>query len=160
MADWDAVWKADPPVDLFVRTAKIVKVVDGDTLRVNINQGFGGSLIADVRLLGIDTPEPRGPEGAAGRYVTEQVKTWIAVRSDAMQAENATVTLYSHIFKIGKYGRCLCSVWCGDECLNQWLLNRKLAWETDKSGAVSGRRNVERLEIPDGIKQQVREALA
>jgi micrococcal nuclease len=160
MVEWLAAWNDNAPSDLFVRSAKIVKVVDGDTLRVEIDQGFGCTLQTDVRLLGVDTPEPRGPEAAAGKFVTEQVKTWIACRLNSSQAEGATVSLSSHVFKMGEYGRCLCSIWCGDECLNSWLLERELAWVTDKSGSVFGQRDIERLRLPDGIKQQVREALA
>ena len=40
--------------------AKIIKVVDGDTVDVDIDLGFGISLNNErVRIMGIDTPESR-----------------------------------------------------------------------------------------------------
>ena len=39
---------------------KVIKVVDGDTVDVDINLGFGVTLTDErVRIMGIDTPESR-----------------------------------------------------------------------------------------------------
>ena len=42
--------------------AKVIKVIDGDTVDLLIDMGFNTHLKERVRLLGIDTPE-RGQEG-------------------------------------------------------------------------------------------------
>ena len=41
------------------RVKKLIKVVDGDTIDVEIDLGFDISITQRVRLAGIDTPESR-----------------------------------------------------------------------------------------------------
>src|SRR4051812_19943147 len=43
--------------------ARIVSIHDGDTIHVDIALGFGLTFRADLRFLGIDTPELDTPEG-------------------------------------------------------------------------------------------------
>ena len=40
------------------RVKKVLKVVDGDTIDVDIDLGFDISFTSRVRLAGIDTPDP------------------------------------------------------------------------------------------------------
>jgi micrococcal nuclease len=48
--------------------ARVVRVVDGDTLRLDLDAGFGMWLLDQpCRLLGINTPEMDTPEGRAAR---------------------------------------------------------------------------------------------
>ena len=47
-------------------TATAVRAVDGDTLRVMIDQGFYDYTIVDLRLLGMNAPEVVGEEKVAG----------------------------------------------------------------------------------------------
>jgi micrococcal nuclease len=45
---------------MFEYNAKIVKVVDGDTVDIDIDLGFGVWIVKErVRIMGIDTPESR-----------------------------------------------------------------------------------------------------
>lgn len=46
---------------------EIVRVHDGDTLRVRVDTGFGQSFTFDLRLAGIDAPELGEPGGDAAR---------------------------------------------------------------------------------------------
>lgn len=138
----------DAPSDQFVRRAKLLRVIDGDTLRLEIDLGFGASIVHDVRLSGIDTPEPRGNERLAGKWVTKQVQEWIGERTDLL--------VHSKVFELGKFGRCLCEVWIDGKCLNRWLLDQNYAWPTNSVGAIEGLRSIERLTgIPVEIRQQV-----
>jgi endonuclease YncB( thermonuclease family) len=143
------------PKDAFVRTATLLKIIDGDTMRCQIDQGFGTTIITDVRLSGCDTPEQRGPEAAAGKFVTSKVEQWFGYENEPQQ-----IVLHSHYFKLGKFGRCLCTIWHNDQCLNEYLLEEGLAWVTDHRGVIIGIRSCDVLSLPDGIKQQVREAMA
>ena len=140
------------PSDEFVRKAKLLRIIDGDTLRLKIDLGFGASIIHDVRLLGVDTPEARGVESAAGRFVSAKVGDWFC--------GNTEVLIHSRVFELGKFGRCLCRVWANDRCLNEHLIQAGFAWRTDEGGKISEPRDVENLGgIPEGIKQRVREAM-
>ena len=52
--------KLGDPTDFSYRVNKVVKVVDGDTVDVDIDLGFGCWLKDErVRVMGIDTPESR-----------------------------------------------------------------------------------------------------
>ena len=82
---------------------KILRVVDGDTVDVDIDLGFGVWLHKDrFRLYGIDTPESRTRDLEEKRYgnmAKELVKSYMPVGS--MQ------TLITEKDKSGKYGRIL-----------------------------------------------------
>ena len=141
-----------PPIDDFIRRCKLDRVIDGDTLVLAIDLGFGTSKTEIVRLSGVDTPEPRGHESAAGRWVTERVLEWIGNQTE--------VWIHSRRYTTDKYQRCVAEVWIGGHSLNSWLIQKGYAWPTDDGGQIIGVRSVEGLSIPDGVKQQVREALA
>jgi micrococcal nuclease len=56
--------------------AKIVKVIDGDTVKLDIDLGFHlHHKNQNFRIMGIDTPEVRGEEKDKGKICKEFVKT-------------------------------------------------------------------------------------
>lgn len=57
--------------------AQPVRVVDGDTIRVTVDLGFYLRNTVQVRLLGVDTPEPRGETRMAGLLAHEFVLAWM-----------------------------------------------------------------------------------
>ena len=81
----------------------IRRVVDGDTVDVDIDLGFGIWVHNErVRLYGIDTPESRTrdlEEKKAGIYAKQCVEAFLPVGS--------TQTLKTYKDKVGKYGRIL-----------------------------------------------------
>ena len=81
----------------------IKRVVDGDTVDIDIDLGFGIWVHNErVRLHGIDTPESRTrdiEEKKAGIYAKQCVETFLPVGS--------TQTLKTYKDKVGKYGRIL-----------------------------------------------------
>jgi len=67
------------------RIKKVHKVVDGDTIDVDIDLGFNVSYYQRVRLAGIDTPESRttdAKEKKLGLEVKEELKKRIAAAND------------------------------------------------------------------------------
>jgi len=80
----------------------VVKVVDGDTIHVNVN---GQKL--KIRLIGIDTPEvvdPRKPVQCFGREASAQAKTILGGQSVYLETDPSQDS-------IDKYGRTLAYVW-------------------------------------------------
>lgn len=142
------------PADNYVRSARLIRVIDGDTLRVEIDQGSRQRFECDLRLRHVDTPEKRGPESPAGRFVHGQVIRWL---SERMAFPLAVKT---HKWQAGKFGRYLAEVWCGDECLNDWLIDSGYGWPMDERGSVTVPRDIETLSIPEWIKQLCRENVA
>ena len=82
---------------------KILRVVDGDTVDVDIDLGFGVWMHKErLRINGIDTPESRTrdkEEKIYGLAAKEFVKSFLPVGSDA--------TLQTEKDKTGKFGRIL-----------------------------------------------------
>ena len=82
---------------------KIRKIVDGDTIDVDIDLGFNTWINNErVRLYGIDTPESRTrdlEEKKFGLYAKSIVEKYLPVGSNQ--------TLVTHLDKVGKFGRIL-----------------------------------------------------
>ena len=86
---------------------EIVKVVDGDTVDVDIDLGFGIWMKNErVRLFGIDTPESRTrdlEEKKFGLFAKRYVEEYLPV--------GTIQTLKTHKDGVGKYGRILGEFW-------------------------------------------------
>jgi micrococcal nuclease len=82
---------------MFIYNAKVVNVVDADTLDVEFDLGFSIKFKERVRLVGVNAPE-RFTD--AGRLATEFVKSWLPA--------NVTVATYKNDYD--KYGRYLASI--------------------------------------------------
>ena len=136
----------------FVFNAELIRIVDGDTLELSIDRGFSDHTRMMARLYGCDTPETRGPEAEAGKWVATQVAAWFGDRRD--------VVCHSVRYRRDSFGRSLFHVWLDDKCITDWLLAKGYAWRTDEAGKVIGPRSVESLGLPEGVKQAVREAFA
>jgi micrococcal nuclease len=101
---------------------KIVKIIDGDTVDVDIDLGFGVWLHKErVRLYGIDTPESRTSdkeEKVYGLIAKEWIKKFMPVDSHQ--------TLITEKDKSGKYGRILGKFKVNDGhydiILNDWMI--------------------------------------
>ena len=88
---------------MYEYNCKIVRVVDGDTVDVDIDLGFGiWKKKERIRLYGIDTPESRTSdkeEKIYGNYAKQVVQNWLPV--------GTTQTLATQKDGAGKYGRIL-----------------------------------------------------
>ena len=64
-----------PRTKLYTYGAQVLRVIDGDTVWVEINCGFGVSIEEKLRLRGIDTPEIASAEGVVARlFAAERLK--------------------------------------------------------------------------------------
>lgn len=70
------------PPDIWAYRACLVRVIDGDTLDVTIDQGLHTHRTERVRLLGVNTPETKGATKMAGRLATIYVEDWLAEADD------------------------------------------------------------------------------
>ena len=104
--------------------AKVVKVVDGDTIDVDLDLGFGIWLRNErVRLYGIDTPESRTrdkEEKVYGKAAAAFLKKWVTAGG---------VKIKTHKDAKGKFGRILGEVWCFDTNVNQKMIEEHHAVE-------------------------------
>ena len=108
------------------RVKKVHKVVDGDTIDVDIDLGFSVSFFSRVRLAGIDTPESRttdAKEKALGLEVKEKIKKELAAAKDVViKTEKPDSS--------EKYGRILGWIFLDGNTvsLNQQLIDQGYAW--------------------------------
>ena len=103
---------------------KVVHIVDGDTVDVDIDLGFGVWLKKErIRMFGIDTPESRTRDLeekkyglAAKKFITE------------MLDDEGGIVLKTQKDAEGKYGRILGELWrttdCADKSINQYLIDK------------------------------------
>ncbi len=78
--------------------AEVVRVVDGDTVRLRVDVGFRMEYEDNFRLVGIDTPE-RGQEGFT--EATDRMKEWLLAEGNKVRIE---------VTKRDKYGRYLATL--------------------------------------------------
>lgn len=105
---------------------KVTKIVDGDTIDVDIDLGFDISFSSRVRLAGIDTPESRTTdkmEKALGLECKEYLKK-------AIDSSKSVVIKTEKMDSSEKYGRILGWVFLdGSEVsINQKMINEGYAW--------------------------------
>jgi len=87
--------------DPYVRRAKVSRVIDGDTLDLEVDLGYNVSLKIRGRLLGVDTPE-RGHKDFS--IATQNLSDLVSQNCDSDGYIIVTST------KTGKYGRWLISM--------------------------------------------------
>ena len=104
------------------RVSEVVKVVDGDTIDVILDLGFGLFKKERVRVAGIDTPEKRTRdkrEKQLGYDATHFAEVWFAEAGD----------LTVKTSKDGKYGRMLGHFYRGEECFNTQVVELGYGFE-------------------------------
>lgn len=93
---------------MYTYNAKLTRVIDGDTLDLQVDLGFGMFQVHRFRLLGINAPEMHGPSRKAG----EDAKTALGLLLKEHAAGLQIVTVKD---KSDKYGRYLATVYLGDD---------------------------------------------
>ncbi len=94
---------------MFEYTAKVNRVIDGDTIDATVDLGFSISITERFRLFGIDAPEPHSSnenERILAKRSTERLRELV---------EGCTVTIKTH--KPDKYGRWLAEIKTSDNIL-------------------------------------------
>ena len=102
---------------------KIVKIIDGDTVDVDIDLGFGVWMHKErIRLYGIDTPESRTSDLDEKKYGLI-AKGWI----EKFMPVGSMQTLITQKDKSGKFGRILGKFRVNDGhydiILNDWMIS-------------------------------------
>tara|TARA_R100000152_G_C6617169_1_gene69095 strand:- start:173 stop:550 length:378 start_codon:yes stop_codon:yes gene_type:complete len=109
--------------------AKLLRVVDGDTIDALIDVGFDIWVKKRIRYMGIDTWESRT------RNKEEKVKGLAAKARNKELIENNGGTFLVQSHGLGKYGRLLGEVFIGDEdapmSVNQILIQEGHAYIYD-----------------------------
>jgi len=105
---------------------KVTKVVDGDTIDVDIDLGFDISFSSRVRLAGIDTPESRTKD-LAEKALGLEAKAYL---KHAIDAAKTVVIKTEKMNSSEKYGRILGWIYVdGDTVsLNDRMINDGYAW--------------------------------
>jgi micrococcal nuclease len=85
---------------MFQYAANVLRVIDGDTIDVDLDLGFRVRFETQLRLKGLNTPETRGPTREAGLRSKAYVE----------QALPVGALIIVHTFKVEKYGRYLARV--------------------------------------------------
>lgn len=109
---------------------EVKRVIDGDTVDVVLDLGFGLTMDQRVRVGGIDTPEKRTKdeeEKKFGLAATAYAEKWFAENADKLivrtKLDGST----------GKYGRLLGYFFNNETevCFNEQIVADGLAWEYD-----------------------------
>jgi len=109
------------------RVKQVLKVVDGDTIDVDIDLGFDISLTKRVRLAGVDTPESRTTD-LKEKTLGLEVKEWLKKNLDGKKNILIKTELPD---STEKYGRILGRLFVDDVCLNDRMISEGYAWEYD-----------------------------
>lgn len=108
---------------MFEYSAKVLEVIDGDTIDVSIDLGFNVLHTIRVRLYGINTPETRTKnkeEKLRGQKAKERLKELI---------EGKIVTIKTQKDDTEKFGRYLGIVFLDNNNINQTLISEGHATE-------------------------------
>jgi len=93
--------------DDYIRRAKIVRLIDGDTAVLDFDMGMSITVRATVRLFGINTPEVRGPEKVAGHAATQHLADLLVKFRHEGEWD---IVVQTHKDKQGKFGRYLATL--------------------------------------------------
>ena len=108
------------------RIKNVVKVVDGDTLDLEIDLGFSLTKKERCRVAGIDTPECRTRDKEEKQY---GLAAKVYMKGLLKNGTNLRVKTE----KDGKYGRMLGWIYCDEyeESLNERMVMDGYAWQYD-----------------------------
>jgi len=100
----------------YIYSAIITRVIDGDTVVLDIDLGMGAWMHeVHCRLGGIDAPEIRGNERRHGLMAMEYLIS--------ISGFNGSVIIKTHRDKTGKYGRYIVDLWHDGTNLNQRMID-------------------------------------
>jgi len=127
VSDEQRILEQEFQIDLYTYKALCRRVVDGDTLDLDIDLGLDAHRYERVRLFGIDTPETYGVKKDSEEYQA-------GMKAKGRVAELVTsreLWVRTHQDKTGKYGRYLATVWVVVDdalvCVNKLLVTEGLA---------------------------------
>ncbi len=103
----------------FVYRVTVLRVVDGDTLDVNIDLGFSMTLVGPrLRLLRVNTPETKGKTREAGMRAKAFTADWLKSHSNLLirsrkvepghAVKDSFVRILVEVFGNNEYGEQVC----------------------------------------------------
>ena len=120
-----------PKLD-YVYRAKIVKVIDGDTIDVLLGRGFGDTSKKRLRLADLHAPELHQQDGKRAK---QKVEEWVYDRS-LIREDNFLIRTIkpNKITGSGGFGRWLAEVWhleddglvSLNQYINNWMLEENI----------------------------------
>lgn len=113
-------------LNFFTYKAKLIKVIDGDTIDAKIDLGFDVWVKKRIRLFNIDTPEVRTKDLAEKKKGLTAKSRLIEILNES----NNEFCIVSH--GVGKYGRCLGELFIGENNINKQLILEGHAEEYNK----------------------------
>jgi len=118
-------WADTQPFIAPIKQGVVIKVYDGDTITIASKLPYRKSPMYrfSVRLTGIDTAEMK----TKNKDEMEMAK----LARDKLSAKILNKTVSLKDVKREKYGRLLAKVYCDKLCLNEWMLEKKLAVSYD-----------------------------
>ena len=103
--------------------ARLVRVVDGDTIDADIELGFSVFMRDRIRIMGIDTPESRTRNLAEKSWGLAAKHRLIELLAEA----DGVFTLVTEDMEKGKFGRVLGTIEVNGKDANQSLIEENLA---------------------------------
>ena len=127
---------------MYTYHATINRIIDGDTVDVTLDLGFGVKYDQRVRLAGIDTPEKR-TRNAAEKALGIDATNWLTKQLEGLSKVIIKTELDG---AIGKYGRVLGWLYISDDApksLNSQMVDEGYAWIY--GGGSKATKNLEEL---------------
>lgn len=98
---------------MYTYKAEVIRVIDGDTIKLKIDLGFRTFIEANCRIYGVNAPELHSKNGAE-KFKANEAKEWVEqelIEGDFISIESK---------KLDKYGRPLIKLWYtrGDEVVS------------------------------------------
>lgn len=99
----------------YIYRVTVDRVIDGDTVDVNVDVGFKTTIFKRLRLVELDTEELRDREEER-REKAQEAKA----RMEELLADAERVYVQTYLDATGKYGRLLATIWIekGDDIHN------------------------------------------
>lgn len=109
---------------MYEYNAQVIRVIDGDTLIMDIDLGFHVHKVVTIRLADIDCPEPRGDTVNEGLAAERFAQVWCQENAPLVVATDKD---RNGDTEQGGFGRYLGTVWSGEmphvTVLNEELVN-------------------------------------
>ena len=109
---------------MFEYAAKLIRIIDGDTLVAALDLGFKIHKVETVRLSGINTPESRTRN-------LEEKRHGLAAKKALGDLITSAGELVVKVAEVGKYGRALGTIYADGVNVNFELIDRGYAYPYD-----------------------------
>ena len=111
------------------KMVKVLRVLDGDTVDIALQEETGKIFKHRVRLYGIDTPEkrPSASDPEREKEIAASKRSSDALTGRLNENDHLVIALF---YKPDKYGRLLCTLYDKQgEDINQWMVKSGFAYE-------------------------------